>query len=102
MLINGILKINNMEREDGYYWVKISDTWYIIRYDGASWYDGMENLYNEKDLKEINEKRIRNPDEPMMLKVRYLTEFGSQTSVMEIDKLIPFMKRFKVVSQEII
>ena len=50
--------------EDGYYWVKLRGNWYIFTYSGAgTWHDGSDNLYFNEDFEEINENRIKAPDE---------------------------------------
>lgn len=60
-------KENLMNREPGYYHVRIEKDWYVAKYDAANkdWYlatDG-ESLTSESEFSEINESRILMPGE---------------------------------------
>lgn len=54
-------------REDGYYWVKISDKneWKPMFWDDEfkNFEENNEYYWKEKDLFKINETRIKTPDE---------------------------------------
>lgn len=61
-----------MKREPGYYWVKLnapySEGWYIGEWHNGGWFSftwDMNNTFDEGDpeIIEINETRIKNPDE---------------------------------------
>lgn len=51
-----------MKREIGYYWVRISDTWKISYYKFGIFVIGVICL-GEEELSEINEQRIKAPNE---------------------------------------
>lgn len=56
----------NKKREAGYYWVKFDGEWdiayYLPSYD--IWLSvGNDTDYKERQFEEINETRIKNPDE---------------------------------------
>jgi hypothetical protein len=56
-----------MKRENGFYWVKQSsnDAWEVMRWDKGSllWSDTFKRKMGEYMLHQINEERIKNPDE---------------------------------------
>ena len=51
-------------RKTGYYWVKECDKWHVEFFSNAKkcWLIS-GNRYDDEDLEEINEIRIKNPDE---------------------------------------
>tara|TARA_R110000796_G_scaffold60642_2_gene140283 strand:+ start:598 stop:924 length:327 start_codon:yes stop_codon:yes gene_type:complete len=66
--------MSNKKRESGYYWVKTveGDSWEINHYfnngSGMLFFTaGYEWGLNESDLSEINEERIRTPDEQKLI-----------------------------------
>ncbi len=58
-------------REDGWYWVKhrvghgLEDAWCIMLYSAGEWLvSGCEYpSYQDRELAEINEQRLKSPDE---------------------------------------
>jgi hypothetical protein len=55
-----------MQRENGYYWVRFYENtaWETAYWCGLKWWIVLNDEgYNEKDLFEVNESRILNPDE---------------------------------------
>lgn len=53
-----------MEREPGYYWIKLPYLdWVIAEYDNGYWFiEADMKSYTDEKLEEINEDRILNPD----------------------------------------
>ena len=53
-------------RKTGYYWVKEYDKWRVEFFSNAKncWLVS-GNRYDDEDLEEINETRIKNPDEEL-------------------------------------
>lgn len=50
-----------MERESGYYWVKIKGEWIVAQWDKSmDWWviTGNEHLFYDSDFEEIDERRI--------------------------------------------
>lgn len=57
-----------MERKEGYYWVRMSDTkdgWEVAEFRRGSWsiFNGVMTVYEDCCFLEINENRIPAPDE---------------------------------------
>lgn len=54
-------KINGMDREKGYYWIRFQDEEYEIAFwDGNSWnITGNSDIWNDKDFQNIDENPIK-------------------------------------------
>lgn len=52
-------------REIGYYWVRLSVSWYIAEYTGGEYWliVGKDSVWHTGNFHEINETRILNPNE---------------------------------------
>ena len=54
-----------MKREEGFYWVEQTPMrdWEVMRWDGIMWTDTWDCTYQDNNLHQINEERIKTPDE---------------------------------------
>lgn len=73
-----------MSRQEGYYWVKVSESWFIEYFDGNRWEGSESSGYALSDayFSEINENRIPAPDEPAF------AAWDSCTTYKEGDRLL--------------
>ncbi len=69
-----------MERESGYYWVKIKGEWIVAQWDKSmDWWviTGNEHLFYDSDFEEIDERRI--------VRVKHFENFIIEPYVPEIS-----------------
>jgi len=56
---------NNMNRQEGYYWIKYMEELQIAFWGGNEWYlIESPYSYEDSDFEHINENRIKQPGEP--------------------------------------
>lgn len=57
------LKLNKMDRQEGYYWVKDMTGYQIAYYDDCWYVIGTDETFEDSDFEHINEVRIKKPGE---------------------------------------
>ena len=59
-----MIKMNNMDRQEGYYWVKDDHGFLMIAYWSGNWFlHGTSKTFIDSDFEHINENRIKEPGE---------------------------------------